>query len=158
MNKRGLRAISIGILLAVSVIGSDYYIFEKKDNKPLDQQTAKTLLQKEGYVVLSAEDYKKVKMQTRQKNTNSEIQTQANTLNKKQVENEELTYQLQIVSGVSSGEIAKLLVENHIIENENEFAQYMITHHFQTKIQLGTFSLSNTMSYDQIAKIITKTK
>lgn len=58
---------------------------------------------------------------------------------------------------MSSGEIAKVLEDNHIVKDRQEFAQYLIAHNDQAKIQLGTYNLTSSMNYNQIAKIITKT-
>lgn len=156
MNKRGLRAFSMGILLSVGILGSNYFFFEKKADQPMSEQAAKSLLQKDGYTIIPADDYKKLK-QAAQKNTSSAKQEKAGA-GKKQIENKVTTYQLQVTSGMSSGEIAKTLADNHIIENEKEFAQYLIVHKYQTRIQLGTYTLTNSMDYAQLAKIITKTQ
>lgn len=157
MNKRELRAFSMGILLSVGILGSNYFFFEKKAEQPMDGQEAKNLLQKEGYTVITADDYKKLKQEAAQKNIASAKQEKA-VADPKQNENKLISYQLQVTSGMSSGEIAKTLADHHIIENAKEFAQYLIAHKYQTKIQLGTYTLTNAMDYVKLAKIITKTQ
>lgn len=158
MNKRGLRAFSFGILFAVSVLGAYYYFLEQKDHRPISSENAKKTLSNEGYVILSADEYKKLKQQTKQQPPQPAKQQQTKAEADQQNATKQTAYQLVVTSGMSSGEIAKILAEQHIIENENEFARYLTSHNYQTKIQIGTYSLSNTMDYEQIAKKITNTK
>ena len=57
---------------------------------------------------------------------------------------------------MTSSEIATKLAQNKIVKEEEDFAEYLIKNDYQTDIQLGSYSLTNRMSYDQIAKMITK--
>ena len=57
---------------------------------------------------------------------------------------------------MTSSEIAAKLAQNKIVMDEEDFAEYLIKNDYQTDIQLGSYSLTNRMSYDQIAKMITK--
>ena len=67
-----------------------------------------------------------------------------------------INFQLEVESGMTSSEIATKLAQNKIVEDEEDFAEYLIKNGYQTDIQLGSYSLTNRMSYDQIAKMITK--
>ena len=57
---------------------------------------------------------------------------------------------------MTSSEIAAKLAQNKIVMDEEDFAEYLIKNDYQTDIQMGSYSLTNRMSYDQIAKMITK--
>ncbi|MDP4085218.1 MAG: aminodeoxychorismate lyase [Bacillota bacterium] len=163
MNKRGLRAFSFGIIFTISMLGSYYYTFNKQPVNQLNQKNAKALLQKNGYVILSESEFSKIK-----KNTvpNKAVPKRSETQNSKKQQvtpppnptTSNVTYRLQVVSGMTSEEIAHILAEQKIIENEREFQSYLITHNYHTKVQLGSYDLTNKMDYSQIAKTITKTK
>jgi hypothetical protein len=162
MNKRSIRAFSLGIIFTVSVIGSYYFYFDNSLKLPNSSQ-AKNLLEEKGYTVLTKTEYQKLrgkiistnKQQTKQSKAQKKILSKNQTIRQ---ENNNTAYLLQVVAGMPSGEIANLLAEQNIIENANEFQQYLITHQYETKVQLGTYNLTNKMDYEQIAKIITKSK
>jgi hypothetical protein len=159
MNKRGIQAFSLGIIFTVSILGSYYFYFDKSSDQP-NISEAKNFLKSKGYTILSQTDYQKLKEKsTSQTKNTSSNQKQEHSKNQAVTENNnEKTYQLQVTSGMASGEIANLLAEYKIIENTTEFEQYLITHQYETKVQLGTYNLTNKMDYKQISKIITKSE
>lgn len=157
MNKQGIRAFSLGMIVAICLLGTYYYYFAQENLKIVDAQSAKSLLQKSGFIVLSSDEYKK--LQTAQSNKNeksSTNQTKNNNFNKNQ--STTVTYHLKVAPGMNLSEIASLLVQEKIIDNNVEFTQYLTVHHDDSKIQLGSYTLTNKMDYEQIAKIITKAK
>lgn len=162
MNKHALRGFSFGMIFAVSMIGTYFYYFEKPNHKKVDVISAKNQLQKHGYIVLTDDEYKKTeKMLADKKSSSTENQAKKEVVNQSSDTSlnnnmDEKKYHLNVVSGMGSNEIAKLLAEQKMIDNEKEFDQFLITHHYQTKIQLGIYELSNKMSYQQIADLITK--
>lgn len=158
MNKRGIQAFSFGIIFTVSLLGSYYFYFEKSNVQTINE--AKSLLKSKGYTILTQVEYQQLK-EKKTSQIKSTITPQKKEQSKKQTvtqNTDEKAYQLQVTTGMASGEIAKLLAENKIIENAMEFERYLITHHYETKVQLGTYSLTNKMDYKQLAKIITKSE
>ncbi|MEI5905842.1 hypothetical protein WAK64_02015 [Bacillus spongiae] len=71
-----------------------------------------------------------------------------------------ITYKLKIETGMTSFEIAEKLVEQKIIKeaDETNFRVYMNDNKFAEKIQLGEFTVNSEMSFNEIAKIITKNR
>lgn len=59
---------------------------------------------------------------------------------------------------MTTGEISLQLRNAEIIEDEVEFEQFLIKNGYNTKVQIGIFQLHNKMTYEEIAKIITKNK
>jgi hypothetical protein len=158
MNKRGIQAFSFGIIFTVSVLGSYYFYVEKSNVQTISE--AKSLLKSKGYTILTHAEYQQLKVK-KTSQSKSTITPQKKEQPKKQPVTQntnEKTYQLNVTAGMASGEIAKLLAENKMIENAMEFEQYLITHHYETKVQLGTYNLTNKMDYEQLAKIITKSE
>lgn len=157
MNKQGLRAFSLGILFAVCLLGTYYYNFSKANIKTIDAGSAKSLLQKNGFIVLTSDEYKKLQTAKADKKENSLItKAKNNDSHKNQPTDNTVAYHLKVASGMNLSEISSLLVQNKIIENGAEFTQYLIAHHEDSKIQLGTYTLTNKMDYTQITKNITK--
>lgn len=158
MNKQGLRAFSLGMIFTVSILGT-YYYSSSQDQTKVSDNAAKSQLEKDGYVVLTSADYQNMKKKVTNHQSavpKAEIKKGIKKQQGNAAKNQIITYQLRVVSGMSSENIAKLLEENNIIENGAEFSRFLVSHQFQTKIQLGTYHLTNNMSYEEIAKLITK--
>lgn len=161
MNKQGLRAFAFGIIFTVSILGTYYFNYANESQAKFDETAAKKQLQKKGYIVLTDAEYQNMEKRltgSHSAATKAKDQKAVNSQNNHANESKISTYTLKVASGMSSGEIAKLLEEHKIIENGDEFGQFLVAHQFQTKIQLGTYRLTNQMDYQEIAGLITKSK
>ena len=169
MNKRSVRSFAFGLILAVTLIGSVYYL--QNDHKPsMEVEDATSYLTDKGYIILRESEYNALKDGTpiQKEDTQPESTKEPNqekTAAKEDIktnppalepENPIINFQLEVVGGMTSSEIAAKLAQNKIVVNEEDFAEYLIKNDYQTDIQLGSYSLTNRMSYDQIAKMITK--
>ena len=67
----------------------------------------------------------------------------------------ELTFTVE--RGMYSEAVTRILVQGGIITNEAEFNQYLSDTGYDEMIQTGVFTVNSGMSYEQIAKIISKT-
>jgi len=56
---------------------------------------------------------------------------------------------------MSSGQVATLLVQKGLIEDADDFNKYIIKKDKESTIRVGTYSLPQTATYDDIVKIIT---
>ncbi|MBT2687125.1 endolytic transglycosylase MltG [Bacillus sp. ISL-47] len=155
MNKRNTRAFAFGVLISVLIMGFAYF-FNKDDlpeNAKLDESAAKAFLKREGYIVLTDEEHANL-----QKSLQDPKETTAHEADQTQKEPSEspTAYQLEIASGMTPGEIAEQLEKENIVEDAAEFGDYLEEYGYSKKIQLGTFELTNQMSFKDIAKTITK--
>ena len=66
----------------------------------------------------------------------------------------ELTFTVE--RGMYSEAVTRILVQGGIVANEAEFNQYLSDTGYDEKIQTGVFTVNSEMSYEQIAKIISK--
>ena len=67
------------------------------------------------------------------------------------------TFKLTIEEGDTSQDIARILEEHQLIKDANTFNKFIKEEGFSTKIQVGTYTLDNSMSMEKIVqKIITK--
>lgn len=63
-----------------------------------------------------------------------------------------------IESGMYSEAVTKMLVQGGIIKNETEFNLFLETTGYEEKIQTGVYTVNSDMTYEEIAKIISKNK
>ena len=63
---------------------------------------------------------------------------------------------LHIQSGMTSRDISVFLEQTGIIQNKQDFEDYLTAQDLTGKIQIGQYELNSTMSLKEIAAIITK--
>lgn len=168
MNKRSVRSIAIGIFLSSLLIGLFYFFQQEPRQEEYSLEDARTLLEGKGYTILGNSEYKALQEKatipngaTPQEQGKEEVEksnesTQEKVVNDGQSTDMIINYQLEIVSGMTSNEIAKMLAQNKIVQDETAFANFLIDHDYHTDIQLGAFPLTNQMSFEQIANMISK--
>ncbi|UII54870.1 endolytic transglycosylase MltG [Cytobacillus spongiae] len=165
MNKRNVRAFAFGVFFTACVIGSYYSFFEetsktKKEN--LTEEQAKELLNDAGYQVMTQKEFEEyVTKEAKPKVSETEPKTKEKDANAEKTASDDKeqgtkTYKLVIETGMFSEQIVELLFKEKIIEDKYEFKSYLEDKGYSTKIQAGTFSVTNDMSYEQLAKTITK--
>lgn len=161
MNKKNTRAFAFGIIVAVLIISTYFFIVKKEPaEKALTEETAKQLLEEKGYHVLTGEEHSSLlkKDQTEIEDTApaDEDETESNNEAEQVEEPSAKTIILQISSGMKLDEIADTLEKFEIINSSEEFISYMVENNHSTKLQLGDFEINAKMSHEEIAKIITK--
>lgn len=67
-----------------------------------------------------------------------------------------ITASIEIRSGMFSEAVSRLLEEAGIISNAAEFNMYLENNGYSERICVGTFTVSSDMSYEQLARIITR--
>lgn len=91
---------------------------------------------------------------------NSGKSTQAEEHKKLQEKKEEEDSQKEIVISVKKGDVcrdvAERLYEKGLVKDAEEFRVYMGEHGYAKNLCIGNFLLKKGMSYEQIAKILTK--
>jgi predicted flap endonuclease-1-like 5' DNA nuclease len=168
MNKIHLRAFAFGLLLSTSIFGTYYYF--SGDNGAAAKLSNKELIaqvEDKGYKVVEEKVYEELEAKangaeaapTEEETKETE---QTDTTNEEAAKEEEQPaeavkeYKLNIISGMQSSEIATLLKDAGIITDAFDFEQYLINTGYHTKVQLGEFVVKSDMTYEQLAKIITK--
>ena len=84
-----------------------------------------------------------------------------NTENETEVETEgetEETITVSVVSGDSSWSVAKRMEEIGLVDSAKEFDAFLCGNGYDKRISVGTYEISNNASWEDMAKIITKTK
>lgn len=159
MTKRGLQGVATGLLLATAIFAYLYFFQvgdeeERQQNEEIPQlslssEEMKTLLEKQGFVILAEEEYD---LLLRAKDTENEQEDET-------VVAEEETIHYSIVTierGMSGTAVAKKLEQHKIIEDYQSFVDYIIENEVSHKIEIGTYELHSGMDFEEIVTMITK--
>lgn len=148
--KQSIRTFALGILCATLLLGVTYYLTDASETaNEISQAETITKLEQDGYVVSNTgTDY-----QNSNENPEMEQPSDQETSNQNGSE-ESFTYTLTIEAGMSPKEIIEKLYNANIIEDEQEFAQYLNENNYRTSIQIGEFEVSSDMTNEEVAETI----
>jgi TPP-dependent indolepyruvate ferredoxin oxidoreductase alpha subunit len=159
MNKRTSQAFAFGILFsAISLWIGSSVIADKERTPEITVSNAKELLETKGYTVMSSDEFSKLAPKKEEKIADKMAEAPAEKAKTEEVKQEEKKATLVIAGGMSPGDVALMLKSQGIIDDESKFERYLIDQGFHTKVQIGTYELTNSMDYYQIAKVITKNR
>ncbi|MCA1031746.1 endolytic transglycosylase MltG [Bacillus timonensis] len=158
MNNLHLRSFSIGMMLATFVFS--YIHFFHSGEIEINQKGLKNYLAQNELTLVKNKEYEHlVKMKQKAEEYESKVkddkEEEETTDNKETTSTDILFYDLVINEGMYSSDISKLLFEAGIIKDATEFNQYLIDNNLQDKVQIGTYEVTNEMSYEEIAELIT---
>lgn len=171
MNKGTIRAFAAGIILSTAAIAGYERWIEPMDSRSMSIEQAKSLLQQKGYHVTTNPKQEKQKETANKKNPEpvekeakdikpvQELDTEkkeAPQASSQQNKDQAAAYTLTIQSGMTTGEIAKLLVREGILRDASSFEKYMEQNELSKYIQIGDYVLTDNMTVQQVAKTITK--
>ena len=71
------------------------------------------------------------------------------------IDGQEPSVVLDIYSGMSSNKVAARLQELGVIDDKNEFNDYIYQKHMEEKIKVGQFTINYGASYEEILDAIT---
>ncbi|MCJ8006836.1 endolytic transglycosylase MltG [Lederbergia wuyishanensis] len=149
MNKQTTRAFASGLLVSALILYAYVQFFQKKPD-PVPAL-------KEGYIEINQTEYEQLKQES------DEWKNKFETLAKKKAEQISKTtektvnhYEIVIPEGVSSIEISTELEDAGIIDNAEDFNNYLANKNLQRYIQFGKFELNDSMSYEEICNVIAK--
>ncbi|MEQ6387902.1 hypothetical protein RZN22_01045 [Bacillaceae bacterium S4-13-58] len=153
-----LQSFSLGILFS-TILLSVLYLNEGKNNiqqvGKMTQSEMKAELEEHGFFVLTSEQYEQI--QWPESSNNEKDVNEISSSNKENTTTQEsVIYLLQIENGMNSEFISKLLEEEDIIQNSKELDKYLQKTGLSTKIQIGSYELSSKMTFEEIARTITK--
>ncbi|MCJ7843416.1 endolytic transglycosylase MltG [Lederbergia sp. NSJ-179] len=154
MDKRGTRGIALGLLLsALCLIGYQYLNPEpiKQTTNPV--QSGETEIDQAEYAKLQNEvrDWQKKYEELESKHEKAAQKDQH-----KAAEDQSKSFQFTIEEGMSSKEISEQLKTAGVIQDSEDFNDYLEAKELQTKIRTGTFEVTKEMSYHDVANVLTK--
>ena len=146
MKLHNIKGIILGIGIGL-VLSSVININERT----LTDDYIKAEASKRGYMIVNPKDLI-TKEKTIEGNYNSEL------IENKQSSKEIEEIRFDIIKGYNSYETAKVLLDNGLIANKDEFLDRLHEKKKEDKIQYGSFVLVKGLNYDEIIDIITKPK
>ncbi|MBQ3514833.1 MAG: hypothetical protein IJA32_13745 [Lachnospiraceae bacterium] len=158
-----LRGFSVGIIFTCCVL----FVVFKGSNQISDEYVIERA--KQLNMVFQEEDSSFIKKDnTENDNTgtqNTEEQNMTNDSTKeedsseddtKDQESKEETVTIDISKGMSSGDVSDMLYDLGVIDDKKEFSMYLHDNGYSLKVKIGEFEIPMNASYEEIAKIITK--
>ncbi|WP_246049993.1 endolytic transglycosylase MltG [Aquibacillus sediminis] len=160
--KQLLRAFALGLFSATIPLALTYIYIEKPMDQSIPEDVEQTepsidemiqSLEQEGYYIYTDEH----PMQEDEQSTgdDSNVDTDRNEATEENPEDTNTAFLLVIEQGTSVSSITDQLYEAGIIESKQEFSTFLDEQDYSTKIQIGEFELTPSMSYKQIANTIT---
>ncbi|MCR2820399.1 hypothetical protein [Lederbergia panacisoli] len=149
MSKQTTRAFASGILVSTLILYVFVHFFEKKP------EPVRAI--KEGYIEIERNEYEQLKQESEEWQKKYETNAKKNSeVIEKKAEPSEKHYRLVISEGMSSKEICARLEEAGLIDNAEDFNDFLANQNLQRYIQIGTYDLNDSMSYEDISSIIAK--
>ncbi|MBS4217145.1 endolytic transglycosylase MltG [Bacillus sp. FJAT-49711] len=148
MSKQTTRAFASGLLISSLILYVYVHFFQKK---PEPVQAIK-----EGYMEIKEHEYEQLKLDSEEWQKKYESLAKKKSEEVKKTEPIEKHFQLVITEGMSSKEICSQLEDAGLIDDAEDFNDYLANQNLQRYIQIGTYDLNDSMSYEDISSIIAK--
>ena len=157
MKDEGYRVMSESEYIALSLQKDDEQQKANEDTEKTDKDDKQDQA-KDDQTTDSKDNSKK---ETDKKEDNTKDKTSENEKtdkkdDKKDDKDKVVTYTLKIESGMPSSTIGDLLEENKVIKDGSKFNKYLEDEGYSLKIQLGNFKVNSDMTFNEIAKLLTK--
>lgn len=149
MDRRTTRAFASGLLLSSLLLMGYQHFYGNNDHNSV----------KKGYKSVKISELTKLQKDAdtwKQKYNQLKKEPAKQVLPKENLKQTITKYHLSMTSGMTPDMIGSRLKTGGIIKDDKKFVQYLIDHHYHSKIQIGEYELNNNMSFAEIAKTITK--
>lgn len=146
MKKQGYRVLTEEEYITLSVTKDQ----QNQTNKDAKKQQ-----------IASADEQKTDSKDNKQSNKKAEKKTERKTDQKKSTKKKDKkddvkTYKLVIESGMPSSKVGEMLEKNKMIDDAQKFNKFLEDKDYSQRVQLGEFKIKSDMTYEEIAKAITK--
>ncbi|TQS74552.1 endolytic transglycosylase MltG [Ornithinibacillus gellani] len=157
MKDEGYRVMSESEYIALSLQKDDEQQKANEDTEKTDKDDKQDQA-KDDQTTDSKDNSKKEtdKKEDNTKDKTSEHEKTDKKDDKKDDKDKVVTYTLKIESGMPSSTIGDLLEENKVIKDGSKFNKYLEDEGYSLKIQLGNFKVNSDMTFNEIAKLLTK--
>ncbi|HZG73232.1 MAG TPA: endolytic transglycosylase MltG [Chondromyces sp.] len=171
MSRQTTRAFAAGLATAALAL---WLYQQTSGDESLHTNELKRQLEEKNYIVLTAAEAEKLlgdkqatpaeegqqQDESIENNTKAENNRQSNggnsTKSEKESPQNDASFMLTITAGMSATEIGQTLEEAAIINSASQFSEYLTTNGYSTKVQVGQYKLSSSMTLKEIADTITK--
>ncbi len=174
-----LRGLGAGIVFSALIMLAAYMTtdaYKISDEEVIKRAEKLGMVMEDNSIIASTED-KGSSEDTKEEDTTEEITTEATTETRTEettaeaitteATTEEVTetavttelvdgVTITVRPGMSSYEVAVILKDAKIIKDADDFDSYLNDNGYSTKIEVGDFICNSNMSYEELAKILTK--
>ena len=127
---------------------------EEKENQPDDEAvTGESLADKEKETS-SEENITETTMAETTTNQQNDTQTDNNIVGIVEP-NGTITFEIDVFKGMTSYKVADILQKAGIVNDSHEFDKFLMDNGYANHINIGVFKLNSSMTYEEIAKILT---
>ena len=172
MTKTGLRGFAAGTFVSCALLAIYTYMLHpfsspsKQANAALTPSLVDHYLAQKGQIAIDQATFdkwsndQKAASSSSKKNTTSQASSKTDT-SKKATDQSSSTptitkMTINVTSSMGVWDVAKELESNHIIKDKQTLYDYMLHHHLDKYLQLGSFTVSSNMTTEQIANALSK--
>lgn len=159
MDRKFTQALASGLLVsALLLFGFQHF--------SADDKAIKTLGSKDGFVEISKSELKQLQSNRQEWQDKYETllaeqealekQDQKENSPEKESIKKPVTYHLVIKKGTTSKDISRILAEEGIIDDADDFDTYLGERQLQGYMQIGEYEVNSDMKFSEISAIITK--
>lgn len=165
MTKKMLQGLATGILFTTSILSYNFYFTDnfqvKNEDAPFSESDLQTYLQENNLITVNETEYQQLLTKVENidtetaelETTNQDVEEELEEDVEENVEAKEITIIINV--GMSSGAVGLLLEEKGLIDDYQQFADYLVNNQLETKIKAGEFQLSTAMTIQEIAEALT---
>lgn len=161
MTQKMLQGLATGIFFTTSILSLNFYFTDnfqiKNEVAPFSEEALQAFLQENDLITVNQTEYEQ--LLTNVENIDGET-TELHTNNQdveediaEDVEAKEIT--IIITVGMSSGTVSLLLEEKGLIDDYQQFTDYLMNNQLESKIKAGEFQLSTELTIKEIADALT---
>lgn len=157
MNKAAIRFLGIGLFLAGATFQVQQMI--SVDDKSTDGVTQQSYEQSQQELTNVKSQLAQLQLDlenAKKKETTPEVAPSNPTDSEEKAGQSTSNSVLNIQPGMASTDISSYLEKAGIIQNKQDFEDYLEAQGLSGKIQIGEYELNSTMTFKQIAETITK--
>lgn len=161
-----LRGFSVGMIFTCCVLFivfkgsnqiSDEYVVERaKQLNMVFKDDEETFIKQDN----KDQDDTNVPNSTEQNTTEQNVANGSSEISSDEVSSEQKleTVTIDIEEGMSSEEVAQMLYDLGVVDNVIKFSYYLHNNGYSLRVNVGTYEIPTDASYEEIARIITKSK
>lgn len=165
MTKKMLQGLATGILITTSILSFNFYFTDnfKIENgvAPLSEHDLESFLQENDLITVNQTEYEQlltmvenIDSETAEVRTNNQdIEGELEEDVEENLESKEITIIIKV--GMSSRSVGLLLEEKGLIDDYQQFTDYLVNNQLETKIKAGEFQLSTELTIKEIADALT---
>ncbi|WNF37759.1 hypothetical protein RJD24_04700 [Bacillaceae bacterium IKA-2] len=156
MTKKMLQGLATGIFFTTSILSFAFYFTDYfqigNEVATFSEQDLQAYLDENDLVTVNQTEYELLHKKVEKIDTETAESETNNQDAEEEIEEKEITIIIKV--GMSSGAVGLLLEEKGLIDDNQQFAEYLLNNELETKIKAGEYQLSTEMTIKEIVEIL----